>query len=148
MVFLVNLRNCMGPDELIFMDVSASTHWASEGIEVWGPRRYFTPANNQSMGWAVPASIEVREVRLDPSRGVRHRRRLLPDVGSRSLDWLLERDLPVKFFHGMLDDGAYHYMRRCCRSPRSAARRPPRSPASISRQLASRAQSGYNCILP
>ena len=56
MVFLSTCAACLGPDELIFVDVTASTHWASEAIEVNGPRRYFTPANNQSMGWAVPAA--------------------------------------------------------------------------------------------
>jgi acetolactate synthase-1/2/3 large subunit len=107
MVFLVNLRNCMGPDELIFMDVSASTHWASEGIEVWGPRRYFTPANNQSMGWAVPASIGAQRVRLD--------RRVACVTGDGCFlmsgleaSTAARAGLPVKFF--VFDDGTYHYM--------------------------------------
>ena len=55
----------LGPDELIFVDVTAATHWASEAIEVQGPRRYFTPANNQSMGWAIPAAIGAQRVRPD-----------------------------------------------------------------------------------
>ncbi len=57
MAFLLQLRAELGPDELIFVDVTASTHWASEAIELSGPRRYFTPANNQSMGWAIPAAL-------------------------------------------------------------------------------------------
>ena len=32
-------------------------HWAAEAIDLAGPRRYFTPANNQSMGWAIPAAL-------------------------------------------------------------------------------------------
>ena len=63
MIFLTQLRAALGPEELIFVDVTASTHWASEAIEVQGPRLYFTPANNQSMGWAIPASIGAQRVR-------------------------------------------------------------------------------------
>ncbi|MHC5543845.1 thiamine pyrophosphate-dependent enzyme, partial [Singulisphaera rosea] len=62
MFFLVQLRCALGPEELFFVDVTASTHWASEAIEVPGPRRYFTPANNQSMGWALPAAIGAQRV--------------------------------------------------------------------------------------
>jgi acetolactate synthase-1/2/3 large subunit len=107
MVFLVNLRGCLGPEELIFMDVSASTHWAAEGIEVWGPRRYFTPADNQSMGWAIPASIGAQRVRLD--------RRVACVTGDGCFlmsgleaSTAARAGLPVKFF--VLDDGVYHYM--------------------------------------
>ena len=38
MYFLHQLRCVLGPDELIFVDVTASTHWASETVEVQGPR--------------------------------------------------------------------------------------------------------------
>ena len=57
MYFLSQLRRALGSSELIFIDVTASTHWAAESIEVQAPRRFFTPADNQSMGWAIPASI-------------------------------------------------------------------------------------------
>ena len=81
MFFLSQLRCALGPDELIFVDVTASTHWAAEAVEVQGPRRFFTPADNQSMGWAIPASIGA-QVRSSRSPGrLRDRRRLLPDVG-------------------------------------------------------------------
>ena len=74
MVFFTQLRAALGPDELIFVDVTASTHWASEAIGVAGPRRYFTPANNQSMGWAIPAALErsasARNARSSPSRAM------------------------------------------------------------------------------
>ena len=108
MVFLVNLRRQLGQDDLIFVDVTTSTHWASEAMEVPGPRRYFTPANNQSMGWAVPAAIGGQRVRPD--------RRVVAITGDGCfLMSGLEAStasracLPVKFF--VLDDGAYHYMR-------------------------------------
>ncbi len=107
MLFYVQLRRCLHANDLIFVDVTASVHWAAEGIGVPAPRRFFTPTDNQSMGWAVPAAIGAQRVRLD--------RRVAAVVGdgcflmsgleastaSRSL-------LPVKFF--VLDDGAYHYM--------------------------------------
>ncbi len=65
MYFVSQFRCALGPDELIFIDVTAATHWASEAIEVQGPRRYFTPADNQSMGWAIPAAIGAQRVRPD-----------------------------------------------------------------------------------
>jgi acetolactate synthase-1/2/3 large subunit len=107
MVFLVNLRRLLGPDGLVVIDVSASTHWASEGIEVWGPRRYITPANNQSMGWAIPAAIGAQRVRMDQQvvavtgDGCFLMSGLEASTAARAC-------LPVKFF--VLDDGAYHYM--------------------------------------
>ena len=107
MSFLVQLRCALGPEELIFVDVTASTHWASEAIEVQGPRRYFTPANNQSMGWAIPAAIGAQRVRPD--------RRVVAITGdgcflmsAMEISTAAREGLPVKFF--VLDDGAYHYM--------------------------------------
>jgi acetolactate synthase I/II/III large subunit len=107
MFFLVQLRNAFGCESLIFVDVTASTHWASEGIEVQGPRRYFTPANNQSMGWAIPAAIGAQRVRPDCQ--------VVSVTGdgcflmsAMELSTAARACLPVKFF--VLDDGAYHYM--------------------------------------
>ncbi len=107
MVFLVRLREAMGPDELIFVDVTASANWAAEGIEVAGPRRFFTPANNQSMGWAIPAAIGAQRVRPD--------RRVAAVAGDGCFlmsgleaSTAARAGLPVKFF--VLDDGTYHYM--------------------------------------
>jgi acetolactate synthase-1/2/3 large subunit len=107
MIFLTQLRALLGPEELIFVDVTASTHWASEAMMVDGPRRYFTPANNQSMGWAVPAAIGAQRVRPD---------RMVVSVtgdgcflmGAMELSTAARAGLPVRFF--VLDDGAYHYM--------------------------------------
>jgi acetolactate synthase-1/2/3 large subunit len=107
MHFLVHLRHALACDDLIFIDVTTSTHWASEAIEVPGPRRYFTPSNNQSMGWAVPASIGAQRIALD--------RRVAAVVGDgcflmsgMEASTAARACLPVKFF--VLDDGAYHYM--------------------------------------
>jgi acetolactate synthase-1/2/3 large subunit len=107
MVFLTQLRCALGPEELIFVDVTASTHWASEAMMVDGPRRYVTPANNQSMGWAVPAAIGAQRVRPD---------RMVVSVtgdgcflmGAMEMSTAARAGLPVKFF--VFDDGAYHYM--------------------------------------
>jgi acetolactate synthase-1/2/3 large subunit len=107
MVFLTQLRCALGPEELIFVDVTASTHWASEAMSVQGPRRYFTPANNQSMGWAIPAAIGAQRVRRD---------RMVVSVtgdgcflmSAIEMTTAARTGLPVKFF--VFDDGAYHYM--------------------------------------
>jgi acetolactate synthase-1/2/3 large subunit len=107
MYFLSQLRCALGPEELIFVDVTASVHWASEAIEVQGPRRYFTPANNQSMGWAIPASIGAQRVR--PERQVVC---VTGDgcflMSAMEMSSAAREGLPVRFF--ILDDGAYHYM--------------------------------------
>lgn len=107
MIFLTSLRQVLGPEELIFVDVTASTHWASEAIDVEGPRRYFTPANNQSMGWSIPAAIGAQRVRPD--------RQVVAVAGDGcflmsaiELTTAVRAGLPVKFF--IFDDGAYHYM--------------------------------------
>src|SRR5204863_104953 len=72
------------------------------------PRRYFTPANNQSMGWAIPAAIAAQRVRPD--------RQVVSVTGDGcflmsaiEMSTAPRAGLPVKFF--VLDDGAYHYMR-------------------------------------
>ena len=107
MGFLTTLRCMLGPDELFFVDVTASTHWASETVDVCGPRRYFTPANNQSMGWAIPAAIAAKRVRFD--------REVVSVTGDGcflmsaiEMSTAARAGLPVRFF--VFDDGAYHYM--------------------------------------
>jgi acetolactate synthase I/II/III large subunit len=107
MFFLSRLRAALGPDELIFVDVTAATHWAAETLEVPGPRRFFTPADNQSMGWAIPAAIGAQQVRPD--------RQVVCVTGDGCFlmsaietSTAARAGLPVKFF--VLDDGAYHYM--------------------------------------
>ena len=107
MYFLSQLRCALGSEELIFVDVTASTHWAAESIEVQGPRRFFTPADNQSMGWAIPASIGAQLVR--PERQVVC---VTGDgcflMAAMELSSAARAGLPVKVF--VFDDGAYHYM--------------------------------------
>jgi len=107
MLFLTELNQAIGTEAMAFIDVTAATHWASEGFVVSGPRRYFAPANNQSMGWAIPASIGAQYIQ--PGR-------LTVCVtgdgcflmSGMELSTAARTGLPVKFF--ILDDGAYHYM--------------------------------------
>ncbi len=107
MYFAAMLQQVMAADGILLVDVTAAVHWASEATEVHGPRRYLTPANNQSMGWTVPAAVGVQRVRLD--------RKVAAVIGDGSLlmtgleaSTAARSHLPVKFF--VLDDGAYHYM--------------------------------------
>jgi acetolactate synthase-1/2/3 large subunit len=107
MFFLSQLRAALGPEELICVDVTAATHWASEAVEVPGPRRYLAPADNQSMGWAIPAAIAAQRVRPD--------RQVVCVTGDGcflmsaiEMSTAARAGLPVKFF--VLDDGTYHYM--------------------------------------
>lgn len=107
MFLLAQMRDVFGEGELMFIDVTASTHWASEAIDAQGPRLYFTPADNQSMGWAIPAAIGAQRVRPD--------RRVACVTGDGcflmsaiEMSSAARAGLPVKFF--VLDDGAYHYM--------------------------------------
>lgn len=107
MVFLYELRRHLGPDALLFVDVTTSVHWAAEAVEVCGPRRFFTPANNQGMGWAVPAAVGAQRVRWGC------RVAAVTGDGCFLMSGLeastaAREGLPVKFF--VLDDGAYHYM--------------------------------------
>jgi acetolactate synthase-1/2/3 large subunit len=107
MWFLTHLNRCLGPDALLFVDVTASVHWAAEAVEVAGPRRFFTPANNQGMGWSVPAAIGAQRVRPEA------RVAAVTGDGCFLMSGLeastaARTGLPVKFF--VLDDGTYHYM--------------------------------------
>ena len=71
--FLALLGESIGPDGLTFIDVTASTHWAAEAIRRSAPRRYVTPADNQSMGWAVSAAIGAQRTRPESAGGLRDR---------------------------------------------------------------------------
>ena len=107
MLMLLEMQRILNPEDLVFVDVTAAVHWASEVIEVHGPRRYFTPTNNQSMGWAVPAAIGAQRP-CPGQRGVS----VVGDgcflMNGQEASTAARTGLPVKFF--LLDDGAYHYM--------------------------------------
>jgi acetolactate synthase-1/2/3 large subunit len=108
MTLYVKLREEMGQEDLLFVDVTASCSWAAEAFSVQAPRRYFTPADNQAMGWAIPASLGAQRVR--PAT------RVVSVVGdgcllmtAMELSTAARAGLPVKFF--VINDGAYQYMR-------------------------------------
>ncbi|WP_233578869.1 thiamine pyrophosphate-binding protein [Tautonia sociabilis] len=107
MRFLAVLGEAIGPEGLMFVDVTASTHWAAEAIRRQAPRRYVTPADNQSMGWAVSAAIGAQRTRPDlPVACVTGDGCFL--MSGLEASTASRMHLPVKLF--VLDDGAYHYM--------------------------------------
>jgi acetolactate synthase-1/2/3 large subunit len=107
MAFILALRRQCNPDALFFVDVTQAEHWATEAFTATQPRTYFNPADNQAMGWSIPASIGAQ--RVHPDRQVVTMTGdgcfLMSAVEISTAD---RESLPVKFF--VLDDQAYHYM--------------------------------------
>ena len=91
----------------LYVDVTLSQHWASEAYRARGPRSYFNPSNNQSMGWSIPAAIGGAAA--DPSRPVAT---LTGDgcflMSAMEISTAVRAGLAVKFF--VLDDQGYRYM--------------------------------------
>jgi acetolactate synthase-1/2/3 large subunit len=142
MVFLNALGLSMPPGTWYFVDVTASVHFASETIELPGPRQYCTPANNQGMGWAIPAAIGAQ--RLAPHHPVAC---VTGDgcflMSGLEMSTAARAALPVKFF--VLDDGAYHYM-QMLQEP-AYGRTTATELAKIDYAAMARALGlGYNCI--
>lgn len=109
MQVMLALRRHLGEDALLFVDVTVSCHLAAEAYKVCRPRTWFTPADNQSMGWAVAASIGAQKVH--PQRTVAC---VTGDgcflMSGTELSTAGRENLPVKVF--VLDDQAYQYMQR------------------------------------
>ncbi len=107
MAFLLALRRCTSPDAFVFVDVTVAEHWAAEAFQVWSPRTYFNPTNNQSMGWSIGASLGAQ--RIHPGRQTVT---VSGDGGflmsAMEVSTAARENLPVKFF--VLDDQAYHFM--------------------------------------
>ncbi len=113
MAFLLALRRSLCPNALVFVDVTMTEHWAAEAFEVYEPRTYFNPVDNQAMGWSIPAALGAQKVR--PGRQV------VTVTGDGCLlmtalemSTAAREGLPVKFF--ILDDQAYGYMQRLQKS--------------------------------
>lgn len=108
-LFIQSLRRAMPEDGLLYMDVTMSEHFASSMYEVYAPRTYFNPADNQAMGWSVPAAMGGQ--RAFPCRTVVA---LAGDgcfmMSAIELATAARDGLAVKVF--VLDDGAYHYMQK------------------------------------
>ena len=107
MLFYLALRGVLKEDALVFVDVTASEHWAAEAFTVYQPRTYFNPTDNQSMGWSIPAALGAQRVHAG--------RQVVAATGdgcflmsAMEVSTAARECLPVKFF--VLDDQAYHYM--------------------------------------
>jgi acetolactate synthase-1/2/3 large subunit len=107
MAFVLALRRCLGADALVFVDVTATEHWAAEAFPVVQPRTYFNPMDNQSMGWSIPAALGAQ--RVHPGR------QTVTITGdgcflmtAMEVSTAARESLPVKFF--ILDDQQYHLM--------------------------------------
>jgi acetolactate synthase-1/2/3 large subunit len=107
MAFVLALRKCTRPDALVFVDVTATEHWAAEAFSVWQPRTYFNPTDNQVMGWSIPAALGAQ--RVYPARQTVT---LTGDgcflMAAQEISTAAREHLPVKFF--IIDDGAFHLM--------------------------------------
>jgi acetolactate synthase-1/2/3 large subunit len=107
LAFLLALRKATAEDALVFTDVALAEHLAAEAFAVYQPRTYFNPADNQAMGWSIPAALGAQ--RVLPGRQV------VTVTGdgcmlmtAMELSTAARECLPVKFF--VLDNQAYHYM--------------------------------------
>jgi acetolactate synthase-1/2/3 large subunit len=107
MLLVMTLRRCMNPDALLYVDVTQCEHWATEAFTALMPRTYFNPADNQAMGWSIPASLGGQ--RAFPGRQVVT---ITGDgcflMSAMEISTAAREGLPVKFF--VLDDQAYHIM--------------------------------------
>jgi acetolactate synthase-1/2/3 large subunit len=107
MIFVLTLRHCLSPDALVFVDVTATEHWAAEAFTTCLPRTYFNPTDNQVMGWSIPAAIGAQLVH--PGRQVVT---VTGDgcflMSAMELSTAARACLPVKFF--VIDDQAFHLM--------------------------------------
>jgi acetolactate synthase-1/2/3 large subunit len=104
---ILAMREATDPDAMVYVDVTASEHWAAEAWKAPAPRTYFNPTDNQAMGWSIPAAIGGQVA--FPERQVCT---ITGDgcflMTAMEITTAARERLPVKFF--ILDDGAYHYM--------------------------------------
>jgi len=107
MAFILALRRCLNPDALVFVDVTATEHWAAEAFEVCQPRTYFNPTDNQVMGWSIGAALGAQ--RVHPGRQTVT---VTGDgcflMSAMEISTAARECLPVKFF--IIDDQAFHLM--------------------------------------
>jgi acetolactate synthase-1/2/3 large subunit len=79
----------------------------AEVFNATGPRTFFNPTDNQSMGWSIPAALGAQ--RVHPGRQVFT---VTGDgcflMSGAETSTAAREQLPVKFF--IIDDKAYHYM--------------------------------------
>ncbi|MFN4261182.1 MAG: thiamine pyrophosphate-binding protein [Gemmataceae bacterium] len=107
MSFILMLRCLTCKDALVFVDVTVSEHLSAEAFQVYCPRTYFNPTDNQAMGWSIPAALGAQKV--NPCKQVVT---ITGDgcmlMSGMELSTAARECLPVKFF--ILDDQTYYYM--------------------------------------
>ncbi len=105
--FFRALRRAAADNALAFVDVTVSQFWMTEHYAAKCPRTFFNPADNQSMGWSIPAALGAQ--RVHPNREVFT---ITGDgcflMSGMETSTAARENLPVKFF--VIDDQAYHYM--------------------------------------
>lgn len=109
MILLRAIRESLGPDGMVFVDVTLTEHWAAETFPVYQPRTYFNPTDNQSMGWSIPAAMGAQ---------VAYPERQVVTVTGDGCFFMSAMELanaaraclPIKVF--IIDDQKYEYMRR------------------------------------
>jgi acetolactate synthase I/II/III large subunit len=113
MAFVHSLRHAVCVDGMVFVDVTLTEHLMAESFNVFQPRTYFNPTDNQSMGWSIPAALGAQ--RVMPGR------QTVAVVGdgcflmsAMEITTAAREHLPVKFF--VLDDQAYGYMQKLQKS--------------------------------
>ncbi len=110
MALILAMRKVLCPDALVFVDVSATEHWAAEAMTTTKPPDVFQSDGQPGDGLVDPGGSwgPQRVHGGRPASGDADRRRLFPDDGDGDFDGGSAEGLPVKFF--VLDDQAFHYM--------------------------------------
>ncbi len=107
MAFILALRRTTCADAQVFVDVTLAEHLAAQAFTVCRPRTYFNPADNQSMGWSIPASLGAQ--RAFPGRQTVT---ITGDgcflMSAMEISTAAREGLAVKFF--VFDDQVYQYM--------------------------------------
>jgi acetolactate synthase-1/2/3 large subunit len=107
MALVLALRHCTCPDALVFVDVTATEHWAAEAFTTLLPRTYFNPTDNQAMGWSLPAALGAQ--RAHPGRQTMT---ITGDgcflMSAMEFSTAAREHLPVKVF--IIDDQQFHLM--------------------------------------
>ena len=109
MALLLELSCRTNEDAQVFVDVTLAEHWAAEVFQTRLPRTYFNPADNQAMGWSIPAAIGAQR-----ARPCRQTITITGDgcflMSAMEIATAVRDGLPVKFF--VLDDQVYHTMQK------------------------------------
>jgi acetolactate synthase-1/2/3 large subunit len=107
LALILALRRTLDEHAMLFVDVCLAEHLACESFTAYHPRTYFCPADNQAMGWSIPAALGGQVA--CPGRTVVT---LTGDgcflMSAMEATTAARARLPVKFF--VLDNQSYRYM--------------------------------------